>query len=213
MSSDNMTGAFQCQEVGHMACYCPHIQCYDCDNYGHVMPWTAQIRYCHLVHQHAAGLTPTTGVERSSSKHATVTPDTHAMITGTDLDSVVPDLTPVTTDTGVVAARILHRSHSRSFHRPSHCSCLTSPGALVLTATAMTCLTADLHLIGIPPEMTADLNINPGDNTTDQPRDLHPLHRHHLGNIRTRDTNRSQLMTHHQSTTAQMTMEVTQRMI
>ena len=27
---------FQCQEVGHMACYCPHIKCYDCDNYGHV---------------------------------------------------------------------------------------------------------------------------------------------------------------------------------
>ena len=27
---------FQCQEVGHMACYCPHIKCYDCNNYGHV---------------------------------------------------------------------------------------------------------------------------------------------------------------------------------
>ena len=27
---------FQCQEVGHMACYCPHIKCYDCDKYGHV---------------------------------------------------------------------------------------------------------------------------------------------------------------------------------
>ena len=27
---------FQCQELGHMARYCPHIKCYDCDNYGHV---------------------------------------------------------------------------------------------------------------------------------------------------------------------------------
>ena len=35
MSSDN-DRCFQCQEVGHMACYCPHIRCYDCDNYGHV---------------------------------------------------------------------------------------------------------------------------------------------------------------------------------
>ena len=35
MSSDN-DRCFQCQEVSHMACYCPHIQCYDCDNYGHV---------------------------------------------------------------------------------------------------------------------------------------------------------------------------------
>ena len=35
MSSDQEK-CFQCQEVGHMACYCPHIRCYDCDNYGHV---------------------------------------------------------------------------------------------------------------------------------------------------------------------------------
>ena len=35
MSSDN-DRCFRCQEIGHMACYCPHIQCYDCDNYGHV---------------------------------------------------------------------------------------------------------------------------------------------------------------------------------
>ena len=35
MYSDN-DRCFQCQEVGHMACYCPHIQCYNCDNYGHV---------------------------------------------------------------------------------------------------------------------------------------------------------------------------------
>ena len=36
MSSDN-DRCFQCQEVSHMACYCPHIQCYDCDNYRHVV--------------------------------------------------------------------------------------------------------------------------------------------------------------------------------
>ena len=35
MSSDN-DRCFQCQEVSHMARYCPHIRCYDCDNYGHV---------------------------------------------------------------------------------------------------------------------------------------------------------------------------------
>ena len=35
MSSDD-DKCFQCQETGHMACYCPHIRCFDCDNYGHV---------------------------------------------------------------------------------------------------------------------------------------------------------------------------------
>ena len=35
MSSDQEK-CFQCQEVGHMARYCPHIRCYDCNNYGHV---------------------------------------------------------------------------------------------------------------------------------------------------------------------------------
>ena len=174
-------------------------------------PWTAQIRYCCLVHQHATGLTPTTEVE-DPPLDITVTPDAHTMITETDLDSVIPNLAPITTDTGVVAAKTpIEVTPDCSIDLPITVFHITK--ALVLTTTTMTCLTADLHLIGIPPEMTADLDINPGDNTTDQPRDLHPFHRHHLGNIRTRDTNRSQLTTHHQGTTAQMTMIATQRKI
>ena len=176
-----------------------------------MLPWTAQIRYRHLVHQHATGLTPTTGVE-DPPLDITVTPDAHTMITGTDLDSFIPDLTPVTTDTGVVATKThIEVTPDHSIDLPIAIFYITE--ALVLTATAATCLTADLHLIGILPEMTADLDINPGDNSTDQPKDLHPLHKHHLGNIRIRDTSKSQLMTHHQSTTAQMTMKATQRMI
>ena len=35
MSSDN-DRCFQCQEISHMAYYCPHIWCYNCDNYRHV---------------------------------------------------------------------------------------------------------------------------------------------------------------------------------
>ena len=90
MSSNN-DRCFQCQEIGHMACYCPHIQCYNCGNYGHVA-MECQIRYCHLVHWHAAGLTPTTGVE-DPPLDVIVTPDTHTMITRIDPDSVIPDIT------------------------------------------------------------------------------------------------------------------------
>ena len=35
MSSDD-NKCFQCQETGHMACYCPCIRCFDCDDYGQV---------------------------------------------------------------------------------------------------------------------------------------------------------------------------------
>ena len=35
MSSDE-DKCFQCQESGHMACYCPCIRCFDCDDYGHI---------------------------------------------------------------------------------------------------------------------------------------------------------------------------------
>ena len=176
-----------------------------------MLPWIAQIRSHHLVHWHTTGLTPTTGIE-DPPLDIIVTPDTHTMIIRIDPDSVAPDLTSVTTDTGVVAARTpieVTPDHSIDLSiAVSH-----DTEALVPTATAITHLTADLYLIGILPEMTADLDINPGGNITDQPEDLHPPPMHHLGNIGIRDTSKSPLMTHHQNTTAQMTMTVTQRMI
>ena len=176
-----------------------------------MLPWTAQTRYCHPVHWHATGLTLMTGIG-DPPLDIIVTPDTNTMITRIDPDSIAPNLAPVTTDIGVVATSTpteVTLDHSTDL--PVAVSHVTK--ALVLTTTAAIHLTTDLHLIGIFPEMTADLDINPGSNTTDQPEDPHPPHRHHLGNIRIRDTSRSPLMTHCQSTTAQMTMTVTQRMI
>ena len=173
--------------------------------------WTAWIRYCHLVHWHAAGLTPTTDI-KDPPLDAIVTQDAHTMITRRDPDSVAPGCTPVTTDIGVAAARTTAEvTPDHSTDLPTIVSCIT--GAPVPTATAMTHLTADLHLIGILPKMTADLDINPTSNTTDWPADPHPLCKHQLGNIRTRDTSKLLSMTHHWSTTAQMIMTVIQRMI
>ena len=58
-----------------------------------ILPWTAQIRYCDLVHQHAARLTPMIGVG-DPPLDVTATPDTHTMITEIDLDSTALNLTP-----------------------------------------------------------------------------------------------------------------------
>ena len=143
---------------------------------------------------------------------ATATPDAHAMTTGTDLDSVTLDLYPVTTAIGVVATRTLKEvAPDHSTDLPIATSNVTE--APVPTTAITIHLTTDPHPTETLPKMTADLNIGPGNNITNQTKDLHPLHRHHLGNTRTKDTNKSQLMTHHQNTTAQMTMTVTQMMI
>ena len=176
-----------------------------------MLPWTAQKRCRCLVLWHATGLAPTTGV-KDPPLDIIVTQDAHIMITRIDPNSVTPNLTPVTTDIGVAATRITTEvvpGHSTDL--PTAVSHIT--GAPVPTATTTTHLITDLHLIGIFPKMTADLDINPRNNTTDWPGDSHPARRHHHGNIRIRDISKSPLMTHHQSTTAQMTMTVTQRMI
>ena len=141
-----------------------------------------------------------------------VTPDTHTMITRIDPDSVAPDLAPVTTDIGAAATRTTTEvAPGHSTDLPTIVSHIT--GAPVPTATAVTYLTTNLHLIEILPEMTADLNTNPASNTTDWPMDPHPLCEHQLGNIRIRNTSKLLSTTHHQSTTAQMIMTMIQRMI
>ena len=81
------------------------------------------------------------------------------------------------------------------------------------TAAIMTHPTTDLPLTGIPPEMTADLNRDPENITTNWHKDFHPLHPLHHGNLRTGNINRSQSMTQHWNTIVQMTMTVTLMMI
>ena len=209
MSSEN-DRCFQCQEIGHMACYCPHIWCYDCDNYGHVaMDCLDKILPSSTL---ACQRTDTNDRCERSPLDIIAIPDVHTMITRIDPDSIVPDLALVTTDIGVVAARTpVEVMPGHSTDLPAIVSHVT--GAPVPTATATTHCTADLHLIGILPEMTADLATNPESNTTDWPTDPCPLHKHHLGNIRIRATSKLPSMTYRQSTTVQMIITVTQRMI
>ena len=176
-----------------------------------MLPWTAWIRFCHQVHQPAAGLTAMTEVG-DLPLDITAPPDTHAMNTGTDLDSVTLNLNPVTTAIGVVVARtLIEVTPDHSTDLPVATSHVTE--APVPTTAIMIHPTADPRLTGTLPKMRADLSIGPGNIITNQTEDLHLLHGHHPGNTRIEDTNKSQLMTHHRNATAQMTMTVTLMMI
>ena len=142
----------------------------------------------------------------------TATPDAHAMNTGTDLDSAAlnPDL--ITTAIEVIATTtLIEVNPDHSTDLPIEISHVIE--APVPTTTVATHPTVHLLLTGIPPEMTADLDTDLGNNTTNQPEDLHPLHTHHPGNLRTGNINRTQSMTHHRNTIAQMTMTATLMMI
>ena len=154
-----------------------------------MLPWTAWIRYCHHSHTRCSHHDYK---DRSQFSHSHSCPCNHRYRSSSCQDPT--EVTP---------------GHSTDL--PAIVSHIT--GAPVPTATTMTHLTTDLHLIGILPKMTADLNINPKSNTTDQPTDPRPLCKHQLGNIRIRDISKLLSMTHHQSTTAQMIMAVIQRMI
>ena len=149
---------------------------------------TVPIRYHHQVHQPVAGLTPMTEVG-GLPLDVTATPDAHAMNTGIDLDSIALDLDPITTAIGVVVTRTLVEvTPDHSTDLPIATSHMTE--APVPTTAIMTHPTADPHLTETLPEMTADLNIGPGNIITNQTKDLHPLHGHHPGNTRTKDTNK-----------------------
>ena len=138
----------------------------------------------------------------------TATPDTHAMNTGTDLDSVALNLDPIITAIGAVVTMTLVEVTPDHFtDLPITTSHMTE--APVPTTAIMIHPTTDPHLTGTLPEMTADPNIGPGNISTYQTKDLHPLHGHHPGNTRTEDTNKSQLKTDHRNTIAQTTMTVT----
>ena len=87
-------------------------------------------------------------------------------------------------------------------------------GAPVHIATTETLPTPEL-LAAIPPEMTADLGITPNTANTNQPEDQQQQHKCHLENMETRNKyiNKLSLTIHRQTTTLQMKVKVTWRMI
>ena len=122
--------------------------------------WTAQIKFCHQAHQLAAGLATKTEAG-GLLPDTTTTPTIHVMNTETDLDSVALDPDPVTTAIGATATTTHVGANQGHFTGlPDVISHVTEAPAP--TATIMTHSTADIPIAGIPPEMTADLTIDPG---------------------------------------------------
>ena len=115
MSSDN-DRCFQCQEISHMACYCPHIQCSDCDNYQHVamdcpdkIPPSGTLACCrsNANNRH----------DRSSSRHHNHTRHSHRDYK--DRSKFSHSWSHSHNHRYRSSHHDSHRSHSRSFHRPS----------------------------------------------------------------------------------------------
>ena len=116
MSSDN-DRCFQCQKISHMACYCPHIWCYNCDNYGHVamdcldkIPPSSTLACCRS--------NATNRHDRSSSRHHNHTRHSHHDYKDRSRFSHSQSHSH---NHGCRSSshHDSHRSHSRSFHRPS----------------------------------------------------------------------------------------------
>ena len=130
------------------------------------------------------------------------------MNTGTDLDSVALDLDPVTTAIGVVAAMtLIEVTPDHSTDLPIIASHVIE--APVPTATIATHPTADPHLTGTLPMMTADLNIGPGNHHYKPDRGSSSTSR--TPSWRHKDKRHKQVTIddHHQNTIAWTTMTVT----
>ena len=176
-----------------------------------MLPWTAWIKYHHQAHQHATEVTPPIGMI-GPPLGIIATPDILIMITKIGPGLVIPNPTHITMDIGVAAIMTpIGTAPGHSTDPPNVVSHTTEPQ--VYTAIAVTQHTTGLHPIEIFLEMTADLNTNPKNNITNQHKDLLQAHKQHCGNIKTDDTNRSQLTIHHPNTTVQMIKIVTPRML
>ena len=177
-----------------------------------MLPWTALIKYHFQTHQQAAETTPPVGM---IDLHLGIiaTPGIPTVIIGIDTDSVVPNPTHTTLDTGVTAVMTPTGVTPDHFIDP-HIIALHATGARAHITTAVTHHIADPHPAGISPKMTADPDhTNLASNIINQYNDLLPVCKQCLGKTRTEDTSRSQLMILPQNTIVHMSRIVTQRMI
>ena len=194
-----------------MAHYCPHIRCFDCNNYGHVTV-DCPDKIPPSAHQQDSGTKPLADV---TGQHLRIiaTPDIPTVTIETGTDSVNLDLTRITLDIEVTVAVILAEAILDHFTGP-YTIALHATGAQAHTTTAETHHIADPPHAGTSPKMTVDPeHINPTSTITNPHRDHLPVHNQHPGSLMIEGTNRLQLMIHPQNIIALMYRTVIQRMI
>ena len=143
----------------------------------------------------------------------TATPDVLTVIIETGTDSANPDPAHTTPDIEVTVIVIPAEAILDHFIN-LHTIAPHVTGVPAHTATAVTCHITDPHHKDTSPKKTVGPeHISPAGNIINQHKDHLPVCKQHLGNIRTEDTNRSQLTILPQNTIAEMSRIVTQRMI
>ena len=176
MSSDD-DKCFQCQETGHMACYCPHTLTVI------IMAMSQQIAptKSHLQsHQQDAG---TTTLVNMIDQHLrlTITPGITTMTIGIGTGSADLNLTPIILDIGVTVTVTLTEVTLDPFTDP-HAATHHATEARAHTATAETHHTTDPNHTGVSPEMTADPeHVHPANIITKPQKDHLPVHIQHPG--------------------------------
>ena len=172
----------------------------------------ALTKYHLQAHGHNAETTPLVDV---TDQHLAIiaTPGIPTVTMETGTDSVDLNLTHITPDIGVTVI-VIHAEAILDHFTGPHAIAICATGAPAHTATAVTHHIADPHHAEISPEMTVvPKHINPTGTTTNQHKDLLPVHNQHPGSPRVEGTNRLQLMTHPQNIIALMNRTVILRMI
>ena len=116
MSSDN-DKHFQCQETGHMVCYCPQTRCFDCDNYGHIaadcpnkIPPSGTTTLVDMIDQHL-GVTITPGITTVTIKIGTGSADLDLAAIILDIGvTIAVTITEVTLDPFTVPHATAHHA-------------------------------------------------------------------------------------------------------
>ena len=196
--------------MGHMVCYCPHIRCFICNDYGHV---TADCPD-KILPSGIPARQETTTPEDMIDPHLGITIMIGITTMTIEIGTGSADLSPVPIipDIGVTVAVTLTKVTLDPITNP-HATAHHATEAQAHTVTDGTPHTADPHPAGVSPEVTVDLGHTHHISTiTKHQQDHLPALIEQPGKPETGNTSKLPLMTHPPNTIALMNRPVTQRM-